>query len=84
MSIRMLTLTSAEDGTKFRLAAHSISSYWPTKHSTRVNAHVGYDVVETVEQIDRYFLVNVVDETDPMWTPKEVDETVDDDGGLDT
>jgi hypothetical protein len=80
MSIRMLTLTSAEDGTKFRLAAHCISSYWRNKHYTRVNGPHGFDVIETPEQIDRYFWISDVQEEDAKWQPQEVDETEEADG----
>ena len=84
MSIRVLILTEANDGTKFRVAAHAITHYYrhPNMDYTRVNAY--WDVAETPEQIDRYFLINDVAEEDASWQPQEVDESHDADGVFDT
>lgn len=68
MSIRMIILTDAETGEKFRIAAHAVTGYHPFMGATRI---LGTNtlVKETMEELDRYFLVTPYD-----WFAKHVDE----------
>ena len=54
MSIRMLVLHDAHDGTEFRMAAHNISFYQPSPLGfTTINGIIC--VKETMEELDRFY-----------------------------
>ncbi len=82
MSIRMIVLTDAYDhGTKVRIAAHAIQSYFRNSNMNHTLINAVWHVAETPDEIDHWFNVCWPDDG---WQPQEVDEIEGIDASLNT